>query len=205
MGRLHPTLGARGMGCTDREEPFLLLWGQTADAENSVREGRGSGTTVLLWEGGRKSSPTHLYGSSRGALTPSSRCCQHHLQVHSLSQNPSPQKHTGLPGWVWCEAVVPTLSPSQLGKGLLESTLSSQQQGGKSPTPGAVRNHHKHPGSGPGRQQVCGQAAGMQAGTPVCAKAALRSDNPLPRHTRNSSRAPASILSTCSGKQQDPP
>lgn len=100
-----------------------------------------------------------------------------------------------LPGWLWCETVVLTLSPSQLGQGLLESTLSSQQQGGKSPTPGAVRNHHKHPCSGPGRQQVCGQAAGMQAGTPVCAKATLRSDSPLPRHTRNSSRSPALILS----------
>lgn len=180
-------------------------WGQTTDAEDSVREGRGSGATVLLREGGRKGSPTHLYGSSRGVLAPSSHCYQHHLHLHSLSQNPSPQNHIELPGWVWCEVVVPTLSPSQLGKGLLESTLSSQQQGVKSPTPGAVHNHHKHLCSGPGRQQVCGQAAGMQAGTPVCAKVALRSDSPLPRHTRNSSRAPDSILSTCSGKQQDPP
>lgn len=74
-------------------------WGQTAEPEDSER----------IWEhcaakggeAGRKGNPTHLYRSSRGALAPSSHCCQHHLQLLSLGQNPSPQNREGATlGWV---------------------------------------------------------------------------------------------------------
>lgn len=175
-------------------------WGQSSRPRGFCEGGEG------IWEhcaakGGRQAGrvvPLTCTGAA-GVPSPSFKL----LSASSPAPQPQPRpipteqggNHIGLPSWLWCEAVVVTLSPSQLGKGLLESTLSSQEQGGKSPTPGAVRNHHKHPRSGPGRQQVCGQAAGMQAGTPVCAKAILRSGSPLPRHTRNSSRSPTSILS----------
>lgn len=139
-----------------------------------------------IWEKGQSHSPVQ---EQQVCLTPSSHCCQHHLQLHNPIPTQQAGNHIGLPGRVWCEAVVATLSPSQLGKGLLESTLSSQEQGGRSPTPGAVRNHHKHPAqaragsSCVGRLQVCRELRLFVL------------KHPEITHTRNTSRSPASSLS----------
>lgn len=54
IGRLRPTLGARGMGCTEREEPLLLLRAVQNGARQQTQRilrGRGFGSTVLLREG----------------------------------------------------------------------------------------------------------------------------------------------------------
>lgn len=142
-----------------------------------MREGRGSGS---------KGSPTHLYRSSRGA-SPLPHTAASIISSSTTPANTHP--YTTTPGWVWCETLVATLSLSQLGKGLLESTPSSQEQGGSSPTPGAACNHHKHPAqawagsSCVGRLQVCRQERLFVLKQPEIT------------HTRNTSRSPASLVS----------
>lgn len=63
--------------------------GPETDPEGSVREERGSGSTVLLREGGRQEGQSHSpVQEQQGCPHPPSDFCQHHLQLQIANTHP---------------------------------------------------------------------------------------------------------------------
>lgn len=142
-------------------------------------------------QGGR-SDPTHQLTQGTGRLGPPSlppraavSICTGSTASHSLAHAMEWENgHAGGSGWVQGAPAVATLSHNELGKGLLEPSLGSQAQGGGSPS----RAWCVTPQTPTLRPR---QAAGMQAATPACVKAALSSASPSPwQHGAGSKEAP---------------